>query len=295
MHLTEQEVERFYGIWFPLLHYVNQKLKLVPEFPEKWRTGVASPEVAVKLRNALWQNDRVREAFIDENPAQLTKDDLALVAGWQHRVAGNFFIFRHLKKYSVFIDTETPPHGYGVTGITDSIVDMVGPYLPVYVEAVLIPFEDRIIYDSLLAPYNMYFGSGYRSSLKDAYRDIQERDGIITTLPSDHTGSTDTKIQAGNRKVLMAFQKAAGVSGLSPKMIQEHTDNIAHFASEFLIKQTPPRLLVNLTQHDIEAYQESHNGKVNLVSFKRFVWFLRDTARIDWEEAEKLLNFLKQK
>ena len=63
------------------------------------------------------------------------------------------------------------------------------------------------------------------------------------------------KVQASNKKVLAAFQKALGASGLSPKMIQEHSGNLADFAGEFLIKQTPPGLLLDLTAADIEAYQ----------------------------------------
>src|SRR5260221_408482 len=33
MLLSPQETERFYRIWFPLLHYVNTQLQLVPAFP----------------------------------------------------------------------------------------------------------------------------------------------------------------------------------------------------------------------------------------------------------------------
>ena len=152
MHLSEGEVERFYRIWFPLLHFVNQHRKLVPSFPKAWRNASVSPEVAVPLRDVLWEDDALREAFIAENPTRLSQDDLALVESWQHRVSDNFFVFRHLKKYSVFIAGEDPVLGYGVLGITGPVEEVIGPYLPIYVKAVLIPFEDRIIYDSLLAP-----------------------------------------------------------------------------------------------------------------------------------------------
>lgn len=52
---------------------------------------------------------------------------------------------------------------YGVIGITDSIAEILdASLLPVYLEAVLLPFEDKIIYDSLLIPYSIHFGSGAR-------------------------------------------------------------------------------------------------------------------------------------
>jgi len=295
MHLNESEVERFYSIWFPLLHFVNQRRNVVPVFPKEWRNAHVPPEVAVLVRDALWEDDTLREAFIAENPAKLSQDDLALIKSWKYRVEDNFFIFRHLKNYTVFIDSSSPANAYGVQGITGPLEEIIGPYLPIYVKAVLIPFESRIIYDSLLSSYPIHFGGGYRRSLKETYRDIQERGGIITRLPPEDAVNAQEKVQVSNRKVLAAFQKALGASGLSPKMIQEHSVNLTDFAGEYLHKKAPPGMLLDLTQADIEAYRDLRKDDVNRVSFKRFVWFLRDSGRMDWDEAEKLLNFLKRK
>ena len=293
MHLSESEVERFYRIWFPLLHYVNQHRKVVTSFPKAWRDAHIPPEVAVPVRDALWEDDALREAFVTENPARLSQDDLALVDSWRYRVEDNFFIFRHLKKYTIFIDGSSPAHAYGVLGITGPLEEIIGPYLPIYVKAVLIPFEDRIIYDSLLSSYPILFGGGYRRSLKDTYRDIQERGGIMTKLPLGDESSSLARVEASNQKVLAAFRKALAMSGLSLKMIQEHTGNLAAFADEFLNQQTPPGLLLDLTQQKIEAYQQLRKGKINHVSFKRFIRFLRDTERMDWDDADHLLRSFK--
>jgi hypothetical protein len=294
MHLNESEVARFYSIWFPLLHFVNQHRNVVPAFPKEWRNSGVSPEVAVPVRDTLWEDDALREAFIAENPAGLSQDDLALVESWKHRIEDNFFIFRHLKKYTVFIDGSSPANAYGVQGITGSLEEIIGPYLPMYVKAVLIPFEDRIIYDSLLSSYPIHFGGGYRRSLRETYRDIQERGGIITKLPPDESNAQE-KAQASNKKVLIAFQKTLRASGLSPKMIQEHSGNLADFAGKYMVKKTPSGMLLDLTKADIEAYWKSRNGNINFVSFKRFIWFLRDTGRMDWDVAERLLKYLKQR
>lgn len=61
-------------------------------------------------------------------------------------------------------------------------------------------------------------------------------------------------------------------------MIQEHTQTLTNFADSFLIKQTPSVMLLDIARQDIEFYQSVQDKKVNLVSFKRFVWFLRDTG-----------------
>lgn len=298
MHLTRDEVKRFYTIWFPLLHYVNQQRKLVPSFPDQWGDNSVDVQDAAKLRDALWADDTLLEGFIADNPAGLSAADLALVESWKHRVSGEFFIFRYLKKYTVFLSGQSPMRAYAVLGLVSPVEDIAGPYLPVYVKTVLLPFEGRIIYDSLMAPYPVYFGGGIRRNLNDDYRAIQEREGIITTLPP-HTGDTDPEslrqnMQAKNKKILTAFQKALGQSGLSPKMIEEHTGTIARFAQEFLLSQVPPGLLLDITRPKVEAYLAAGPGTINLVSFKRFAQFLRDTGRMDYNEAEDLLGFLKR-
>jgi len=291
MHLSAKQVQRFYEIWFPLLHYVNKQRQIVESFPAHWRNANVHPEVAVPIRDVLWEDDALRDAFIMDNPAGLSTDDLALVASWKHRVTGNFFVFRYLKKYTVFLSGDSPPHGYGVLGITNSIEEIVGPYLPFYVQTTLLPFEDCIIYDSLLSPYLIQFGEGIRSSLNDTYRSIQEREGIITTLPPPAVSKPDT-VRASNKKVLSEFQKSLGKSGLSPQKMQEHTDNIADFAFDFLMSQKPPCFLLDIQLQHVETYL-SQMDRVNLVSFKRFTRFLRDTLRIDWEQAEEILDYLK--
>ncbi|MCA0454300.1 MAG: hypothetical protein LCI00_10035 [Chloroflexi bacterium] len=52
-------------------------------------------------------------------------------------------------------------------------------------------------------------------------------------------------------------------------------------------------MLLDFTQKDVEAYQKLKRGDINLVSFKRFVRFLRETGRMDWDEAEQLLDVFK--
>src|SRR6266568_3507631 len=154
MRLPLQETERFYRIWFALLHYVNMQLQHVQTFPATPDEETVSSEVIVQVRDALWANDGLRERFITDNPAHLSAADLALVASWQYRVAGLFSIFRSLQKYTIFLSHTTPAHAYGVLGLVSTIEETVPLPLPVYTQAVLLPFGHQIIYDSLLTSYN---------------------------------------------------------------------------------------------------------------------------------------------
>ena len=79
-------------------------------------------------------------------------------------MAGQFYVFRELKKYTVFLSTTNPAIAYGVLALSQPFEDLIGPYLPVLTQTVLLPFKDKIVYDGLMSSYNISFGPGIRRS-----------------------------------------------------------------------------------------------------------------------------------
>lgn len=288
--LTPDEVEQFYGIWFPLLHFVNEQRGVVNGFPAHWGAGSVSPQKAVKVAEALWRDDRLLHAFVEQNPAGLSPDDLAIAASWTYHVTGTFFVLRYLKKYAVFLAEDSPPRAYGVLGLASHIEDVVPLPPPAYVQATLLPFGDRIIYDGLLAAYPVILGGGIRANLNDTYRRVQETTGIITSL-QPHSVESPREHKARHKKVLAAFQRELGRAGLSPKMVSQHVANIDALAQSERFSGNAPRSLLDLDSNDVDAYLREPGA--NLVSLKRFITFLRDTDRLDYGEALALLNRMK--
>lgn len=118
-----------------------------------------------------------------ENAKEFNSEELAIIESWKHFIRGRFFIYKHLKKHSIFLDDSSGQEkAYAVSGLFDSIEAMF-PAPPVLVETVLIPFKDRIIYDEFLMRYSIYFGSGIRNRLKDCYEEAKHHFGLITQLP----------------------------------------------------------------------------------------------------------------
>ena len=298
MQLSPEQVKRFYHIWFELLHYVHELRGLAPNFPDTPAAMSISPDDALLLRNALWADDSLLESFIATNPAGLPSADLALVASWKYRVDGKFFIVRHLKKYSVFLSEQPAAHAYGVLGLVSPIEDVVMYPLPVYIHAVLLPFEGQITYDTLLEPYSITFGPGIRSSLNDAYRNTQEREGIVTTLEPAEVPANVHEVRKGiisrNAKILGAFRKDMARRGLSHTTVEKHTSNIDPFAQDYLLAQSPPRGLPDVTPADVQTYLHESEDETLTTSFKRYVRFLDETARMDdYEQIESLHAVLK--
>ncbi len=188
MKLSASDVTLYYKLMWPLLFYVNQKFNILPDvdsaeaYAEKYDF-----EEKLPVRNALFEHIELIDAFIGENPAQLTKDELSIVRSWKNFVAGDFYIDRFLKKGAIFITAGEPSRVYVVLGLTDSLKDFFQHYQrpPILTKTVLLPFKGRIIYDGIFQFYNVLFGGGIKGNLKEIYMAAKQNQRIIETLDPD--------------------------------------------------------------------------------------------------------------
>jgi hypothetical protein len=188
MLLEPYELELFFRLHRTLMFFVNQRLKVIPDklaTPEEF--AALSPEVRLKVRDTLNTNLDLIESFVDENPAHLSEDELDIVRSWRHLVTGKFYVFRELKKYTVFLSVADPAIAYGVLALSQPFEDLIGPYLPVLTQTVLLPFKGMIVYDGLMSSYNISFGPGIRRNLNQDFKEAKARHGIVTSLPMSAT------------------------------------------------------------------------------------------------------------
>jgi len=178
---SAEDAKLYFDLMLALQHYVNQELKILPkvknskEYSKKFGT-----EEKVQVRNALYENPAMIESFIKNNPEKFDTDKLDIISNWQNFIQGEFFIERFLKNYAIFIKDDDV---YAVSALYDSFDDFIPPaILPIYVKAVLLPFKGKIIYDGVFVPYNMLFGNGYKSDLKEVYMDAKLNNRIIKTI-----------------------------------------------------------------------------------------------------------------
>ena len=197
MLLNPHDAQLFFRLYPALMFFVNQRLKVLPDglvSPEGF--GTLAPEDRLKVREALLDHTDLIQSFVDENPAHLPDDDLAIVRSWRHLVAGKFFVYRYLKKHAIFLNDAEPPIAYGVVGLTQPLADVAGP-APVWVDTALLPYDGRIVCDGLLGVYSVSFGPGFRRSLAESYREAKSGMGIITSLVA---GDTPAAVKKSGRK-----------------------------------------------------------------------------------------------
>jgi hypothetical protein len=175
-------VERFYRLYPALLFYANQQLGLARQVTTIPQLMSMPEEEQYALRRAFYEHREVIEAFVHANPQRFSDEDLAIVDSWKSLVQGQFYVWRHLKQYTIFLDAASPPKAYGVLALHDDFADLF-PHVPLLIDTVLLPFKSQIIYDGQCRYYNIFFGGGITRRLHDSYQLAKAQYGIITSLP----------------------------------------------------------------------------------------------------------------
>jgi len=300
--LTPQQTERFYFLWRRLLRYTNQQRDVAKGFLAANVDADLMPvEVAADIRNLLWADDSLLEAYLRNNPDQLSTPDLALVESWKQRIQGTFAVVGVVPEHAIFLFGEDEEERvFGVKGLI-SPLDEVCPYLPCYVQAVLLPFEDSITYDSFLTPYNVMIGPNMQADWEAEWADAVERGAVVTTLGSSaHAQDPLPRAQNTNARVLKAYEQARRATSASDKLIQRDLQTATTLASD-LANSLSPHSLRDLNRSDLEVVLQmadalgspaEHNQLV--ASLKRLVRFLLDSGRLDWDEGEMILVRLRE-
>jgi hypothetical protein len=181
MKLSTEDARLYFKLMWGLQFYVNRQRQVLPE-ADSLAAYVHLPSTEkVKVRDVLWENPELIDSYVAANPDDLSPAELDIVRRWKRFVAGTFQIFRYLKKHTIFIGEDSKV--YGVFALQDSLEEMFyGRPLPIMVQAVLLPFRGKVIYDGLLSSYNIRFGGGIRSSLNEEYMAAKQNGRIITTF-----------------------------------------------------------------------------------------------------------------
>lgn len=251
MLLSPDDAERFFKLHRSLMCFVNERLQIIPDIGSPDEFASLSPEIRLEVRNAFLDETDLIELFVDANPFDLSAEELDVVLSWRHQVAGKFYIFRHLKKYTVFLSTDESAIAFGVLALTEPFEDLVSPHLPVLTETVLMPLGDKIIYDGLLSSYNISFGGGIKRGLNENYKQAKERLGIVTSLPIEERPVIARKPKKTSQRATRASDEVneslAVIVGMTDQFCREHlNDEYAAFCRKLagkLARKRPSPLL----------------------------------------------------
>ena len=199
MNLSLEDAKLFFELMWGLQRYANRRYGVLKDIPSPTEYAGLPAKKKLKVREALWKNPGLIDDYVKENPESLSSEHLEIISSWKGFIKGEFFILRHLKKYTIFIGNNNQV--YGVLGLFDSLEDIVPTNaLPVMAKTVLLPFKGRIAYDGLLEGYSISFGGGIRSELNHTYMAAKQKERIITTLESG-----TSKVQPAAHKIVKSW------------------------------------------------------------------------------------------
>ena len=155
-----------------LLTYVNERFQVVRNLSFDERSIMADAEISLVARE-LWDNVSIIDDFAAQNPYHLSKKHLDTALSWKNALPGYFKVVRYQNGCAIMMNEAGV---FCVSGVTTEITDEIGP-APAYVEAVLIPFDDSIVYDGFLMAFDVPEGSSEGRAIQDEFEE-RVRGGI---------------------------------------------------------------------------------------------------------------------
>ena len=178
MFLSIEERKVFFKNWLKLLIFVNNKYKIIKSFGCPKSPIGLDPDELIKIRNKLWKNKMCINEYLKYS--NIKNEDRNIVNLWNNFICEKFLFIKSYKKYSVFMDFSNNKI-YGVNGISSPIINII-PYLPKMIKTTLIPFNGKIIFDSLIEVENITFGKNMEKSFNEEYMKLKRKIGIIEVL-----------------------------------------------------------------------------------------------------------------
>lgn len=202
MRLTENEYFRFLRIHLSLIHFTGIHEGLISRNMSLEAFKDVDVETKIPARDALYDNPKYFDKFVQENPYHLTHEDLKIVSGFKNFIKGQFWVLKYLKKHTVFFDGD---FAYGVLALNDPFEWFFGDNLPRLVQTALLPFEGKIVYDGITKSNNIIIGDNMTSTLMSEYTVSKAKYGLITKLPI-HTKIK--KLEVSDENTLIALMKS---------------------------------------------------------------------------------------
>lgn len=253
MKLSTEDADLYFDLMWRLMCFGNHQLGLVAEVDNVDAYKALPQEDKMAVRKAVFDQPALIEQYVQVNPDHLSDDELAIVGQWKNFIQREFYIERHLKRYSIFIDDKD--NVYGVIGLYESLEDIIHKsYLPTYVKTILLPFKGQVIYDGLIKSASIFFGSGIKSELKEVYLRAKQRGEITTSFEKSAKASRSSpvsKLQDWRSEVEQLDKLAKGLRG--------GAEQPAIFSPVFsLVKASLELALVAVTEpsNEKELYQK---------------------------------------
>ncbi len=159
-----------------LLYYVNERFRVVEGFTLDFASALDDVKASL-VAHTLWENVEIIDEFVRDNPHRLSQQCLDTALSWKNALPGFYTLVRYQSGRAVLMGDAGV---FSVCGVTYELDGEIGP-APAYVELVLLPFDDLIVYDGFLQAYDTDGSPAELSRIQDEFENRCVRDGIALT------------------------------------------------------------------------------------------------------------------
>jgi hypothetical protein len=175
MILTSKERKVFWKNWLSLLAFVNDVHEIDGKFGHPNDPVGINTITGYNISERLFSDINIIDEFIDANT--IIGEDKELLLSWKKYIKSTFIALKQLRKYCVLYD-EKSKNWYGINGITTSLEETI-PVLPCIIKTTLLPFNDKIIYNSFMENQNIIIGKNMERELLEEYIKAKVENRII--------------------------------------------------------------------------------------------------------------------
>ena len=179
--ISEEDAKLFFDLKNSLFDYINKKYHINPDLKDIRDICDAEPEEVIEIRTKIWEDKKVIQNYIKENPHHLSSEHLSILKEWNEKKINNkFILYKYEEEFAIFMDDKQV---YAVKGLKERIIHLIPQAkLPLFVETVLLPLHGQIVYDSYLLQYTLSFGKGMKDMLDKTYQKALKDNSIIYKL-----------------------------------------------------------------------------------------------------------------
>lgn len=176
MVLNDEQNDRFFDTMDSLLYYVNERFRVVEGFSLDFATALDDVKGSL-VAHTLWENVEIIDEFVRDNPHRLSQKCLETALSWKNALPGLYTLVRYQSGRAVLMGEAGV---FSVAGVTYELEGEIGP-APAYVELVLLPFDDLIVYDGFMQAYDTEGTPAELQRIQDEFENRCAQGGIALT------------------------------------------------------------------------------------------------------------------
>lgn len=172
-HLSDEDADEFFDIYFALLEYTNKKHN-INDLKKIYQKLHLDQEKILEISDYMFDHPNIIDEFIKENPYDFDDEMLSITKDFKNFVKSNFLIIVGFDKdYTKILSNDGKL--YMVKGLRNNIDNVVSKeYLPTLISTTLIMFKGTIVYCGLLKSADMKYDNMIIESI------LQEANKAIT-------------------------------------------------------------------------------------------------------------------